>query len=354
MNDLRVMMTGAGAPGAPGIIECYRNNGERNIVVLGVDAKSRVSTVQELDYFEKIPYAQSPDFIETILKIAENYRIDVIQPLVTKELEVFASNRKLFEDAGIAVCVDEYKNLAVSNDKGRLLEILKKEKMTVPEYYVVNCIEGFQIACQKLGYPKKTICFKPCKSNGSRGFRIINSSIRRSEILFFEKPDSTFITYDEAVDILSEMEKIPDLLVMEYMSGDEYSVDVLANNGEVIYVIPRLRSNITRGISTECTIVQDREVIDYCREVIKILGLNGNIGLQVRKDEFGCVKMLEINPRVQGSIVCCAAANVNLPYYGIKLALGEKIPIVPVNWGTVMMRQWKEVFYDSSGRPYTY
>ena len=41
LNDITVLMTGAGAPGAPGILRCYKNNGERNIRIIGVDIKDR-------------------------------------------------------------------------------------------------------------------------------------------------------------------------------------------------------------------------------------------------------------------------------------------------------------------------
>ena len=36
-NTVTVLMTGAGAPGAPGIIRCLRKNGERSIRIVGVD-----------------------------------------------------------------------------------------------------------------------------------------------------------------------------------------------------------------------------------------------------------------------------------------------------------------------------
>ena len=46
--------------------------------------------------------------------------------------------------------------------------------MKVPGFSVVETVDQFKQAAEELGYPQKTICFKPSVSNGSRGFRIIN------------------------------------------------------------------------------------------------------------------------------------------------------------------------------------
>lgn len=353
MKELRILMTGAGAPGAPGIIKSYRNNGERPVSVIGVDAKICVPTIGLLDNFKTIPLAADPLFIESVLTIAKENNVAVIQPLVTRELEIFAENLSVFKKEGIAVCVSPIETLQMANDKGKLLEALNAKGISVPNYFKVLNLTDFKRACKSLEYPKKPVCFKPTKANGSRGFRVIDSSVDRKKVLFEQKPNNIYITYEEAIDILGEGD-FPELLVMEYLPGDEYSVDLLVDNGHVKYSIPRLRMAMNGGISTDCIVVNHEDVNEYAINVASSLGLHGNIGIQVRRDESGSVKILEINPRVQGTIVCCSAAGVNLPYYGIKLALNEDIPDVDVKWNTRMIRYWNECYYDDKGRPYTY
>ena len=57
--------------------------------------------------------------------------------------------------------------------------------------------------------------------------------------------------------------------------------------------------------------------------------------------------IIEINPRVQGTIVACLGAGVNLPVLAIKQELD--LPIseeeLQVKWGTKFSRYWDEVFY---------
>ena len=354
MNSITVLMTGAGAPGAPGILRCYRNNAERNIKVIGVDSKERVPTINALDALEKVPFAESPDFIKNVLIICKKYNVKVIQPLVTRELEVFAQNIASLQKDGIQVCVSPLANLHIANDKGALLQELEKNMLYVPQYKIVTNPEEFKQACYQLEYPNKPVCFKPTHSNGSRGFRVIDTKKNKADLLFYEKPNSLYMSFDEAYQIITSMEKMPELIIMEFLPGKEYSVDMLVDHGKVLYCIPRLRLTMNGGISTSCIIENNQEVIEYCSVIAEKLRLHGNIGIQVRYSVDNKVGILEINPRVKGSIVACAAAGVNLPYYGIKLALNEAIPSVKIDWGIQMLRSWQEVYFDSTGYAFTF
>ena len=139
----------------------------------------------------------------------------------------------------------------------------------------------------------------------------------------------------------------PELLVTEYLPGEEYSVDCLANHGEVKLVVPRLRSKMINGISVEGEFVNDKNIIAYCSEIIKELDLHGNIGIQVKRSSEGRSLIIEINPRVQGTIVAGLGAGINLPVLAIKQELD--LPIsdeeLQVKWGTKFSRYWNEVFY---------
>jgi carbamoyl-phosphate synthase large subunit len=354
MKNLNILMTGAGAPGAPGIIRCYRNNGERDINVMSADMNSKAVGAFLSDRFHVIPGATDPAFISALMEIAVQAQIDVIQPLVTRELNILAENIHLFEQKGIKLCVCPYENLVLANDKGLTLGSLSRAGLCVPDYRVIRNVGQFIAACRELCYPDRPICFKPTKANGSRGFRIMDHKTSRFDLLFNSKPTSTYMSYNEALELFSSAEELPELLVMEYLPGVEYSIDVLADHGSVIVAIPRKRIAMNGGISTRCITEKNMDVIEYCNNVVHMLQLHGNIGIQVKYSVDNKVKILEINPRVQGSIVNCAAAGVNLPYLAIKQAMNEPLPPLHVRWGVEMMRYWNEVFYDDQGSAFTY
>lgn len=350
MEKINVMLTGAGAPGAPGIIKCLRESKAYSIRVIGVDVKSRVPTVLMLDAFYQVPLATSENFIDEILKVAEQNNVDAIIPLVTRELEVFAQNIHMFADKGIKVCVTNSSNLQLANDKGLLLETLRKHGIETPDFRVAQNLIEFEQSSYELGYPHRAICVKPTKSNGSRGFRAIDPSVDIFDTFLNQKPNSVYTDFESLRGLFRNYsDRMPQMLVMEYLPGDEYSVDLLVENGEVLIAIPRKRLSMSGGISVKCSIEFDSEIEHYCRSVAQTLKLHGNIGIQVRRNREGKAMILEINPRLQGTVVACAAAGANLPLLGLELFLGKELKLPQVKWGIEMIRYWDEVYYDETG-----
>ncbi|MBI5373677.1 MAG: ATP-grasp domain-containing protein [Sphingobacteriales bacterium] len=343
-SSIHILMTGGGAPGAAGILKCLGK--ESSFHVLAADANENAVGRYLASDFVRIPRADDPAFASTVLRLCREKNIQVVLPLVTKELPVFAGHLDEFEKAGTRVLVSSAASLEIANNKSRLYEFLQWRGIPVPEFRVVETVDQFRSAIEELGYPGKEVCFKPSVSNGSRGFRILSEQINEPDLLFNYKPSSTYTRAADAIRILSSA-PFPELLVSEYLPGPEYSVDCLCDRGEASLLVPRLRRKMINGISVEGEFVQEESIMDYCRQVIKALQLNGNIGIQVKESGAGGFLILEINPRVQGTISAALGAGVNLPALAVKQALG--LPILPgetaVKWGVRFSRYWEEVFY---------
>ena len=343
-KNINILMTGAGAPGAAGILKCLFQSA--NINVIAADANSNAVGKYLTDDFVTIPFAQQENFIDILLSVCREKNIHVLLPLVTRELIPLAQHKNEFEAAGTKLLVSLPESLEIANNKSRLYEFLEWRGIEVPAYRVVETIDQFETAVKESGYPEKEICFKPSLSNGSRGFRIISNKIHKLDLLLNHKPDTSYISLEEAIQILSSG-KFPELLVSEFLPGDEYSVDCLVNHGETIIAVPRLRKRMINGITVEGEFIQDESIISYCKKIISELKLHGNIGLQVKQSVTGNFLLLEINPRVQGTIAAALGAGVNLPLLAVKQELG--LAITPeeleVRWGTRFSRYWNEVFY---------
>lgn len=350
LKSIRVFITGAGAPGAPGIIKSLRKVTERKIEIFGGDANPGNSVgAGLLDKIFQIPFPESPDFIERVLGLCVNEKVDVILPLVTRELIVFALNKDLFKRNGITVSVSDPEPLKIANNKFLLMRYCRANNIPVPDFHLVKTMDEFKKASRMLGYPEKKICFKPPVSNGLRGFRIIEDGQDRLYSLLNEKPNNIYIGFDEFLTIAGSGNIFPELIVMEFLPGEEYSVDVLVDKGKFLSAIPRSRDHIKMGISFVGTAVKDAEIINYSARIVEGLKLNGNIGLQFKRDKNGVPKIIESNPRVQGTIILCSAAGENMVYEAVKIAIGEKLQIPEINWGVKMIRFWDELFLDSNG-----
>jgi len=352
MRDITVLVTASGAPGAPGIIKSLRLNRERKIRIVATDMNpdSYGLFVAEKGYV--VPPGTSDEYISEMLKIAEKENIDVILPLSTYELMPLSKNKDKFVDLGTEVMVSDSEPLEIANNKGKLYEFLRGEGIPVPDAVMVESLSVFEGSVFKLGYPDVPVCVKPQISKGSRGFRILRGDIDRLDSFLNSKPDNTITTFEEMISILENAEPFPKLVVMEYLPGKEYSVDLLVKNGEPLITIPRARDVIKLGISFIGTVEYNEEVAEMANKIVRAIGLDYNINLQLKYSSEGIPKIIEVNPRVSGTIVLCTGAGVNMPYLGVKMALGEEIPQMEPKYGTKMIRYWDEVFITPNGSSY--
>jgi len=354
MGDLKVLLTACGAPGFPSIYKSLINNNERKIEVIGTDMNKDAVGFHMVDKGHIVPSGYSEEFIPAMLDIAEKDGVDVIIPLATYELMVFSENKKRFEDVGTKVLVSDPGPLKTANNKGLLYGFLRERGMDMPASEMAESYDEFMAAIKKLGFPEKNVCFKPQVGKGSRGIRIITSNIDRLDMLMNQKPTHLYTTREEVEQTFAGASNFPKMVVMEELPGLEYSVDTLADKGKAIVTIPRTRDQIKLGISFIGTAVNHTGIIEQTEKIVELIGLDYNIGLQFKEDASGKPKLIEINPRVQGTMVLATACGVTLPYLAVKLALGEDIPEQRPIWGTRVIRYWNEVFLAPDGKSFQF
>jgi len=100
----------------------------------------------------------------------------------------------------------------------------------VPAFYNPRSLDEFVECAAKLGYPDKRVCFKPHSSKGSRGFRILDADVSRRDLLLNDKPESTFMSLEEFIEIFKD-DSLPELMIMEHAEGTNYDAMCLADNG---------------------------------------------------------------------------------------------------------------------------
>lgn len=349
MRDITILMTGCGAPGGVPIIKMLKKNGERKIRIVGADINDLNAGRYLADSFYKIPRAEEPDFVDRLMEICKKEKVDILIPLVTRELPLLSRFADEFEDNGTTVMISKHRAIAIANDKGKLFKYLERAGIRVPRYGVAESAKDVEGIAKSLGYPEKKVVVKPAVSNGSRGLRVLDANVDEFSVLINEKPTNLRITLERFIEIINR-KKIPEYVVMEYLPGIEYSCDMLVKRGRSLITIPRRRDIIKEGISFAGRIEENKEISTYAEKISDRLGLDYNINMQFKIGEDGKAYIIEVNPRVSGTIIMNIGAGINLPYLGVKLALGEKIDKLKPKYGITMVRFWSEVFIENSGR----
>ena len=349
MNTVRVLMTGAGAPGFPSIFNCLRNNGERDLYIVGVDMNPMATGRSMVDKFYPVPAAKDPNFIDHILDICKNERIDVLISIVTRELELFAKAKDRFEAIGTKLSMMDYEPLHIANNKGLLLNAMKKAGLPTPDYRIVNTPDELEKAVYYLGYPEKTVVVKPTFGNGSRGVRILDATKSRYDRLFNEKPNAQTMHLEELMAIIREKNAIPEMMAMEFLPNEDVSVDILADHGETLYSSCR-QGLVISSIMVSSIVKFNQEAIKLAKEVTRLLKLDGNLGFDMKVDTNGKPQVMEINPRLPAGIVNSVIAGVNFPYLRVKQVLNEDMPECVATEGYMMQLRNQEVLYDPTGK----
>ena len=349
MRPCTVLLTAGGGAGVPGVIRCLRHNGERDIRVVVTDMGSDIASFYLADSSHIVPPGHALDYADVVLKIVRLEHVDIIFINNAAEMLSLARHRAEFEQEGVYLSLPALDTLELVNNKGSLYEVAHNLGLGVPRTLRVDRAEAFEKAVTELGYPKIPVCFKPEQGSGGRGFGILCQDANSWKTFFETKENTPYLSWDYLISALRKTDVFPPLLVMEYLPGEEYSIDCLVDQGQPKYIIPRVRNQVSLGSSVVGTVVHSNEAIVFAQRLVASLGLHGNINVQLKRAADGQLKLIEINPRLSGTVVLCYAAGVNLPYFGVKLGLGESLPDVEPRWGTKMLRHWSEVFVSPHG-----
>ena len=349
MKPVTIMMSASGSQFAPGIIKCFKENGEREIRVIGGDMSDDPSNKYLVDKFYQVPAAKDPKYVDVLLEICKKEQVQIYIPQMSAELPVLLQNISRFDKAGVMVSMTRNDGLNIANNKLRLFEYMKANEIPVSKFAVIDSLESFDRAIREVGYPEKPVCVKLTQSSGARGVRIIDNSKSRFQIFAYEKPSSFYISYEDMKKTLQDAAEFPELMVMEYLPGEEYDVDLVADHGKILYMAGRRNPVVVMSITQEAVLEENQQAYAIAASVVEKLELDGNIGMDFKFAEDGSCRLLEINPRIDATVSVFAAGGLNLPYLQVKHLLGEALPPVTVRYGTRLKRRYAETFTDEKG-----
>lgn len=329
-DTLRVLLTVSSGPGTAGIIHCLRNSPTKDIYIVAGSVEGNFDIGAKLaDNYVKIPYCSSDKYIDEMIYICKKLNIDMIIPAFSDEIEQLTKNISKFNKLNIKILSPSYEIVHLLHNKDLMCNKFKSlNENIVPDFEVVSTVQDLKSACIKMGYPQKEICVKPARCNGgSRGFFVLNEDYDREYNFFYEK-QKPICSLKELLLKLEGLNEIPKIIVMDYVSGTEYGVDVLANNGELLDCVIRKRLNpVVAGMEMRAQIIENYTIKEFVKKIVKVLKLSSILSFDIRFDsKEEKPYLLEINPR-QGAYIGFASRKINLLAMGIDIKLEENIDI---------------------------
>jgi carbamoylphosphate synthase large subunit len=312
MRDITVLVTASGAPGTAALLRALRTNGERGVRIVGVDMSPQAVGRQFCDRFYVVPPGRDPAFVDAVLDIVRRENIDVVLPQSSHDLPALAESRERFMATTVMVSPPE--TIRTANDKAAAYAALERLGLHAPAWRRVAGAHALALAAQELGYPDRPVCFKPVFGSGSRGFRVLDPTVDRTRQLFEERPGNLAMRIDDVLELLPD-EGGPDLLVMELATGRERTVDGIARSGQVVLGHAKTREAMRAGLAMYFETLNDHWLLEVAQRIVAELGIEYFFNIQLVGDY-----VIEINPRISTIVY---QEDLNLPYLGVKSALGE-------------------------------
>ena len=312
MRPLAVLLTASGVPGCPALIRALRENGEREIRLVGTDMSELAIGRHFCDAFHVVPGGSQAGFIDALVEICERERIDAVLPQSSYELLALAEGKDRFGETTVLVANQEA--VRRSNDKAETYALLERLGLRAPAWRRVSGGRALALAAEELGYPERAVCFKPIFSSGSRGFRVLDATVDRTRQLIDERPGNLAMRLKDVMELLPE-EGGPDLLLMELAQGRERTVDGIARSGQVLLGHAKTRQSMRAGLAMYFETLQDHWLMEVAQRIVAELGIEYFFNIQLVGDH-----VIEINPRISTIVY---QEDLNLAYLGIKSALGE-------------------------------
>jgi carbamoyl-phosphate synthase large subunit len=308
-----VLVSGAGGAAAISTIKALRRGGFDGRIV-SVDAERLSSGLYLADAFRVVPKAKDPAFYPAIRRLIEEEQIGVIFPTSGFDIYEFAAHKRELEAMGVVVAMSDADAMATCENKWQFY-LKTHGAFPLPE----------------TGRDPKTWQRFPCfvKPVFGKGSRDTHRCTTREELEFHTLPAR-------------------DMLIQEYLPGEEYTVDVLSDlAGTPLLAVPRARLETKDGISSKGRVFRDEEMERLCLDLARHLGLKGPTCMQLKRDESGRPKFMEVNPRIGGGSMFTTLAGVNIPILLLQLIGGmELAPQKPKE--IIVLRYYEEVVLDDN------
>ncbi len=239
------------------------------------------------------PYVDEEGFLTYLNQKINEYQIDVVYP-AHDSVSVFLADHAAEIDA--KVIISDKDTARICRDKRETYDFFRECDFVPVVYKDIKEVTE---------YP---VFVKPNIGQGSVGAKRVN----------------------DETELINEVKKDSSLIIAEYLPGDEYTVDCFTDNSrKIVFAKARERKRIKCGIAVHTDSCENDERINHIAETInsKLL-FRGAWFFQLRKDKCDNYKLLEISPRIPGTMGLYRNRGINFPLLTLYTFEGYDVDII--------------------------
>jgi len=315
----KILIIGASVLQLPAILKAK----EMGFYVGVVDLNPQAVGVKHADTFFNVSTIDT----DGIMKVAETFQPLGIMTLATDmPMRSIAAVTKKLNLQGISM-----ESAIKATDKGEMIRSFKEHGVDSPWFFILKSKDDLESISGKITYP---CIIKPVDNAGSRGVILVN---KESEL-------------NDAFDYSRKNSRNGEVIIEEFMTGSEVSVEVMAIDGEIH--ILAITDKITTGPPyfvemghsqpSQLSETTQKRIKDLAVKAMQALNINnGPAHIEIMATTDG-PKMIELGARMGGDNITThlvpLSTGIDMVKSTIQLAVGEIPELTPkFNKGSAIM-----------------
>lgn len=242
---------------------------------------------------ETLPFETDSGFIDALNNLIDRWKIEYIYPAHDSAcLTLTREQDKLHA----IVVTSPFKTVDICRSKNKTYEFFKYESFLPVFYHNANEVKEFPVF------------IKPAVGQGSVGARKI----------------------EQLEDLQEALSEGTEYAICEYLPGNEYTIDCFTDrHGRLRTCHIRQRERIKTGISVRSSLIpMDDDVFDIAEKINTKLEFNGAWFFQLKKNIYGDYRLMEISPRIPGTMGVSRNLGINYPMLTLFNMWGYDVDII--------------------------
>ena len=291
---MRILFTGVGR--RIELIQAFREAAmvlKKDLTIYGEDFSATAPALAYCDFVRRVGKIGDPHYIDNLLRLCRDDRIDLIIPTIDTGLLVLSENREKFDAIGAKAMISAPEMVRLCRDKNLISRFFTECGLNAP----------MPVSDWKRyggGYPA---FIKP--KDGS-------SSIDAFKV-------------ENAMELEVYANQIGEYVIQPFVSGTEYTIDIFCDwDGEPVSIVPRERLQVRAGEVLKTRITMDEVMIQEAVTLCRAFRPCGPITVQLIRDYAGTDWFIEINPRFGGGAPLSMKAGARSAEAVLTLLDGER------------------------------
>jgi carbamoyl-phosphate synthase large subunit len=262
--------------------------------VMATDCSNLAPALYEADKHFIVPRMDDSGYLDVILNICKENKIDAVLSLIDPELSLLAKHKQDFLNIGTTPIVSDYKAVEMCFDKYSMYTFLIDNGFKTVKSYIDKEEFYSDVEAGVLSYP---VFVKPVK--GSASININKVSSKEEVEVLFKRDDN--------------------LMIQEFMDGIEYGADCYIDmiSGELVAIFTKEKIKMRAGETDKSVSIKDEKLFELIKGFMKKGGFRGITDIDIFKVK-GEYYLSEVNPRFGGGYPHAYESGVNIPEMIIK------------------------------------